>query len=377
VYVRSLKFTFETQILLKQYFSEQTYNEKNALMLEPLSLVPFARISKMIYELSLSITFFEYLPMVTNLFSFALFASSSGLVQPISTLVNTKSVFEYDNYREFLKDSYVQLKASDPNFSFRFFSKLAGFKSSSVLKMIIDGKRSIAPESIDKFAQALKMNAQEASFFRILVLFNQAKSAAEKQGYAQALLFYNEFKKSHPLTESQYNFYAHWYNPVIWELSGVPGFKNDPEWVAKTVLPNITVSQAKKALQDLEQLGLLVRSSSGTLEKSLTNLRTEDEVASSSIAQWHRIMIQHGVESIDSIPREKREISSVTCAMSFKTAKKFKEKIQKLRIELMEEAAQDQSPNMVYQLNFQLFPHAEISDEVGDDNDSDGDKEST
>ncbi len=274
----------------------------------------------------------------------------------------SKSVFEYDNYREFLKDSYKSLKEQDKKYSFRFFSKLAGFKSSSVLKMIMDGQRNMGSRCIDQFAQALKLNPEETSFFRILVQFNQAKTVDEKQSYAQALMHFNDFKKTHPLTESQYNFYALWYMPVIWELAGIPGFQDDPEWIAKQILPNISTSQAKKALAELVQLGLLVSSKKGNLVKTQAILRTTDEVASSAIAQWHREMLKRAAESIDLISREKRDISSITCSMSLPTAKKIKEKIQKFRKELMEIASQDPSPKMVYQLNFQFFPQAEIEE---------------
>lgn len=274
-----------------------------------------------------------------------------------------KSVFEYHNYREFLKDSYNSLKAQDRKYSFRFFSKLAGFKSSSTLKMIMDGKRNMGPRCIDQFGQALKLKQEESSYFRMLVLFNQAKTASEKQNYAQALMHFNDFKKNNPLTESQYNLYAFWYIPVICEMAGLPGFKNDPEWIAKKLKPNITTSEARKALAQLVQLQLLVPTKNGKLVKAKMNLRTTDEVASTAIAQWHRDMMKLAADSIDLIPRDQRDISSITCSMSLNTAKKIKEKIQKFRKEIMEFAAQDESPNMVYQLNFQLFPQAEIDEE--------------
>ena len=218
-------------------------------------------------------------------------------------------------------------------------------------------------QTIEQYAQVLKLKPDEASFFRILVLFNQAKTGSEKQSYAQALINFQEFRRSHPLTESQYNFYAFWYMPVIWELAGVPGFQDDPEWIAKRIIPNITVSQAKKAVAELVLLGLLVKSAQGNLVKSQVNLRTTDEVASSAIAQWHREMMKRAAESIDLTAREKRDISSITCSMSLPMAKKIKEKVQKFRKELMEMASQDPSPTMVYQLNFQLFPQADVEDE--------------
>lgn len=274
-----------------------------------------------------------------------------------------KSVFEYDNYRLFLKETYEFLKAQDKKYSFRYFSMQAGFKSSSVLKMIMDGKRNMGSSTIEQFAKALKLNVNETDFFRVLVLFNQAKTSEEKQTYARAMMHFAGFKKNHPLTEAQYNFYSHWYTPVIFELVGVSGFKNDPEWIAKKIKPNITVTEVRKAISDLEQLGLIERTKNGQFKKTKVNLRSADQVVSSAIAQWHREMIRRGSESIDLFPREQRDISSITCSMSVATAKKIKEKVQKFRKDLLDIAAQDPSPTAVYQLNFQFFPQTQIGED--------------
>jgi uncharacterized protein (TIGR02147 family) len=176
-------------------------------------------------------------------------------------------------------------------------------------------------------------------------------------------MHYRNFKRNHPLTEAQYNFYSCWYTAVIWELAGVPGFQSNPEWIAKKIRPNITPSEARKALADLVQLGLLERSKNGRLVKTQLNLLTENEVVSSAIAQWHRDMIKRGADSIDSVPREQREISSVTCSMSLATAKKIKEKVQKFRQEILDIASQDRFPEVVYQVNFQMFPQSNTEDD--------------
>jgi uncharacterized protein (TIGR02147 family) len=99
------------------------------------------------------------------------------------------------------------------------------------------------------------------------------------------------------------------------------------------------------------------------LVKTQLNLLTENEVVSSAIAQWHRDMIKRGADSIDSVPREQREISSVTCSMSLATAKKIKEKVQKFRQEILDIASQDRFPEVVYQVNFQMFPQSNTEDD--------------
>jgi hypothetical protein len=91
------------------------------------------------------------------------------------------SIFSYVNYRRFLKDYYLKAKAEKKYFSYRYFSRRAGINSPNFLKVVIEGKRNLSSKTIEKFATALGLNQQETVFFRRLVMFNQAKTASEKQ----------------------------------------------------------------------------------------------------------------------------------------------------------------------------------------------------
>ena len=67
-------------------------------------------------------------------------------------------IFAYTNYRSFLKDLYDHKKKTTSYFSYRYFSKKAGFSSHNVLKLIINGERNIAYDSIPKFSKALELS---------------------------------------------------------------------------------------------------------------------------------------------------------------------------------------------------------------------------
>jgi uncharacterized protein (TIGR02147 family) len=267
-----------------------------------------------------------------------------------------KTIFEYDNYRAFLKDAYLALKARDGKFSYRFFSRIAGFKSPNILKLVIDGDRNIAPESIEKFSGAFKLNKEEALFFHNLVLLNQASTADDKSYYARELLKSRSYRKIHPLKEGQYHFFSVWYYVLIREMVGLTHFKEDYEWMAQQIQPAITAAEAKKAVDELTQLGLLERDNENRLRQSQNNIGTPDEVTASSITKCLREFMNRASESIDTVPREKRDISAVTFVTSEETVKRIKEKIQKFRKEILEMAAESLTPDNVYQLNFQFFP---------------------
>ena len=76
----------------------------------------------------------------------------------------SSNIYNFTDYREFLKDRYRQLKINDPLFSFRHFSKSAGFGSPNYLKLVMDGKRNLSAEAIAKFAKGLRLDNHESEY---------------------------------------------------------------------------------------------------------------------------------------------------------------------------------------------------------------------
>jgi uncharacterized protein (TIGR02147 family) len=166
----------------------------------------------------------------------------------------------------------------------------------------------------------------------------------------------------HPLSEAQYQFFGSWYYVIVRVLVGLPGFKENPEWIAKKINPAITPAEAKRALQELLKLGLIERNEKGHLVQSNPNLTTSDAVTSSSLALFHHEMTKKAAESIDRVPRAKRDLSAMSLGISSETAGKIKEMTEKFRKDIVELANKDTAPNSVYQLNFYFFPIAEIGE---------------
>jgi uncharacterized protein (TIGR02147 family) len=275
------------------------------------------------------------------------------------------SIYDYGNFRDFLRDTYLRAKATNRKFSFRYFARIAGFSSSNFLMLVMNGRRNLSPESAGQIARGLKLNKEETEFFANLVRLNQAKAAEDRQLYAQALVRSRTFKKLHPLKESQFNYYKHWYFVLVRELVGLPGFKEDPEWISARTIPQITPAEARRAIEELLALGLIKRGPRGRLVQSEAKITTSDEVASGSIAHFHREMMKRAAEAIDAVPRENREVSSVTFLTSRESARKVKEMIQNFRKEIVQVLSGAETPDCVYQLNFQLFPLAKTDDGKG------------
>jgi len=266
-------------------------------------------------------------------------------------------IFEYIDYREFLRDRYLSLKEETPRkFSFRAFSMRCGFSSPNFLKLVIDGKRNISEESAGKFANAFKLSRDETKFFKLLVKFNQAASGEDKEQFAKQIFRSRRFKNAQPLKSAQFNYYAKWYFIPIRELVASKMFKEDPHWIATQLVPHIEPQEAEQAVRELLELRLLKRDPSGKLIQTDSTIDTGDEVISTSIAGFHREMLRKASESIDRFERTEREISSATVGISKKNAERIKNLIQRFRKELLQIAGEEQEVERICQIGIQLFP---------------------
>lgn len=265
-------------------------------------------------------------------------------------------VYAYLDYRAFLRDHYAAKKAASRAFSYRAFSKRAGVASPNYLKLVIEEARSLSPKMAERFAHACGLDPDASSYFVHLVAFNQAKTSTERAQAYDKLTGFQRYRQAHKLEIAHAAYYSDWYMPAIRELAASQQFREDPEWIADTLVPKITPLQARQALEVLVDLGLLVRSAAGRLEQADALVSTGPETRGLHIAAFHRAMTQRAIESIDLVPAAERDISSLTLCLGRGGLTKLKERLQRVRRELLELSALESEPEQVVQVNFQLFP---------------------
>jgi uncharacterized protein (TIGR02147 family) len=268
------------------------------------------------------------------------------------------SIFEYEDYRVYLKDLYSFLKKQRMQFSFRYFSKRAGFTSPNFLKLVIENKRNLSSDSIARFSTALKLTASESEFFNRLVHFNQSQTEADKAHWSLQLLRCKGFQKIHPLRQAEYSYYANWYYVPIREMVGLKSFRDDPLWISQHFRPALTTDQVKTALHHLQDLNLISKDEKGLWTQTQKSITTGNEVHHNFVKQYHQQMIQKASDAIDFYPRELREISAVCIPVSKNKLEDIKKMIQDFRKELLAVAESDEDANSIYQLNIQCFPVA-------------------
>lgn len=273
------------------------------------------------------------------------------------TIKGQPPVFNYNDYRPLLRDLFEFHRKRLRHFTFRYFSRKAGLSSPSALKEVMDGKKNLTQRSILQFAIGFNLNKSETEYFTNLVYFNQSQDEKEKNRYYKELLRLQQNHKGKTLTASQYEYYSNWYNSAIRELACTKDFKNDPDWIAGKLTPGIKPSEAKKAVELLLSLGLLIKKEDGTLRQDSPKLEADPDVSSLSIRNFNRSMIRLGSEAIERHDREQREISGLTLGISRECSLEIKAMIREFKKQVLNYAVNDsRQADSVYQLNFQFFP---------------------
>src|SRR4051794_28723575 len=80
----------------------------------------------------------------------------------MARLIDAVDVFAYQDYRQFLKDYYVERRKRDRKFSIRFFARRAGLRSQNYLKVVMDGRRSLTSRNMPKFVRGLGLDSSQA-----------------------------------------------------------------------------------------------------------------------------------------------------------------------------------------------------------------------
>jgi uncharacterized protein (TIGR02147 family) len=265
-------------------------------------------------------------------------------------------VFAYRDYRAFLRAYYERRKAQNAGYSFAEFAEQVGQRSANYLKLVIDGDRNLSAELAHRYAEACGLSGEALEYFCSLVAYNQARTASERERLYCELQRFRRFRSTHRLDAAQSAYHSHWYVPAIYELAARADFRYDPRWIAATLLPRISPKQAGQALRTLGKLGLIGRDEAGRVVKIQATVETPPGPLGHQVVQFHRAMMQRASESLDTVPREEREIAGLTFCLSEQRMAELKAELEAFREHLVERYLKDESPERVVQVNLQMFP---------------------
>ncbi|GEM_PF-2117023 len=282
------------------------------------------------------------------------------------------NIYHHRGFRTFIQAWMGEKKQGR---SLRAVAKRMG-KSPGGLSRIFAGDRQISEEIADLLLEQMKLGADEAAYFRILVDCEQAPSQSERDEAELVRDAIFGFRNAHRLDAVQATYFSKWVHSAILALAGCRGFKSDPEWIAKTLIPPISTDEARKAVRYLLSVDLLVEED-GEWKPPHAVVRTKATIDDGEVPEglvvpddpgaaerrreavraWHRWMRGRAIESIDAFSKEERVINSITLRVSDKTMPVLVKRMEYLQAELIKVCEDENEPgDTVYQLTLTLFP---------------------
>lgn len=278
--------------------------------------------------------------------------------------IKTTSIFNYTDLLSFLKDGFQELKERDSKFSQRYVAARLGIQSTGWLADLFSGRRPLPRKHLAKFSSLLELSAREESYFETLVEYSQAKCLEEKNRAYKKLLTFHEISRD--LVENdRAEYFDKWYYPVVRELLLIAPFRGDYALLARKLMPAITQSQAKQAIELLERLKMIKKYANGEYRPTVEHVKKNSVFSSVHYYKYVRSQMELGLDAFDHFAKEERDISAITVALSEESFRTVQEDLKALRQKMIQLSENDnkklwgvlkKDSRRIYQGVFEVFP---------------------
>lgn len=265
------------------------------------------------------------------------------------------NVFEYLNYREFLRIAYKNRHSEDWHFSHRYIASQAHMDA-SMFNKILQGKRNLTPRLIKVFANIFCDTKQEKEYFINMVVFNQAKTHSESRLHLERLMTSKECKV-HSLAKDQFEYFNQWYHAVIRELLVIYPYTGDAHSFASMIHPPIKTSQVKSSIALLERLSLIKKNkSTGFYEQTNGFITSGSESYSTEVNNYIQQNLKIASTALDRYSKGERNLSTLVFSCDQESYNEVVEMIRRFRREILGRVSNSKKSTRVFQLGMQFFP---------------------
>ena len=237
-----------------------------------------------------------------------------------------------DLLREHILSKYIHARNANPSYSKRAFAKRVGISHGSLIE-IMSGKRKVSKKMALKLCEKICLNPKQTD-----MIFNEVlgkKDEAELE-----------------LREDQFELISDWSHFALLNLLKLKNETHSVENFANRL--NLPTTHLQKILERLIRLKLIEKSKNHYIRTN-NSIKTTDEIQSVSIKIAHKKMLESSAKSVDEVPLDRRDLTSVIMPINLKKLNVAKKLIRQFH-DKMEALLEDDFANEVYSLNIQLIP---------------------
>jgi uncharacterized protein (TIGR02147 family) len=264
------------------------------------------------------------------------------------------NIYKYIDYRKFLLEFIAEKKLKNPMFSCRLLSTQLGTSPATFVR-ILNGKRNLGKKMLPKFVEYLKLRDRASEYFCLMIELAHAKSAEKKNAIYQKLLDFRSerIKTIRPL---HYSLFEKWYLAALREIIDITGTAGNVRLLARSLRPSIAIREAEKAISALRAMEMISDDKNNRSRATEKLLTTGEKWESIAVQHFQLEMLRLAEGALMHMPKDERDISTLTIGLSSAEFFKVKEIVRRARQEILAVAEDSIGRECVYQLNVQLFP---------------------
>lgn len=280
---------------------------------------------------------------------------------PSRHVASAPTVYDYLDLRRYLSDWFEWKKTSRPGWGQRRVAAVVGLAHGTI-NNVLKGIRLPQEATIVGLITALKLDDDEAGYFRLLVELAEAEGTDRRYPVLERLFQHPGFGRSRTLTRDLGDYLSDPVTIVVRERSLLPGFRADPAWLAAQFTWPVAPEEVHAALERLGRLGLLNPGARGDLDRVVTRLETEAGAPGEAMFQHHLAVLGLATRLLREIPPRQRYYGSGTVAVTADELAALRLRLhQVLRDTLNDLDAHEKQATHLVQIGIQLVPLAHWS----------------
>jgi uncharacterized protein (TIGR02147 family) len=267
-----------------------------------------------------------------------------------------RSIFEYLDYRDLLKDAFEERKACSPLYSYRMMAEALGQDTSNIFR-ILQKDAHLPARCQSRAIEYLGLTNRSAEYFVLLIAYARERSTQARHEILEKALALRDVE-SRQLANKELEFFRDWWIAPIRALLEVVDGRAQPSALAKRIRPEVSEAEVEKTLALLLDLGLVKRASSGRIVLSEAHLNANGKEKAEAVRHYQRQVLALASESIDRFPKEQRDVSTLTLAIDEAAFKELREMMREFRQQVQKRVEETPRPDRVMQLSMAFFPLA-------------------
>jgi len=267
------------------------------------------------------------------------------------------TIFDYMSVQLFLQDVYRMQKQMSPRFSYSSWATQLGFKNKTILRLIIQNKRSITQKSLVAFKKFFNFNNLESEYFENLIAYSQAKSDLQKKIYGSALIKLQRQNMEQIQLFAESGILSDVYSPIVFTI-----LSSSPEPMTLEHLKkycSLDDQRIKTILIKLIEYKLVIKIENA-YSTIVDTFNVPDQYAHPQLQNYYEYWLKKSTEAIK-LPYDSRRFRSLQIALTQDEFNEIVKKTNDFALTLLSMTQNNSIENRkVYLMNTALFPVKDI-----------------